>query len=69
MAFFVKVTKNEESADAIYKFKNLDSISFTMNSASSDKTSVKFNLVYDVGMAQNVPYHIATQDRVPSAKE
>lgn len=69
MAFFVKVTKNEESAAAIYKFKKLDSISFTMESASSDKASVKFNLLYDRSMNQNVPYHIATQDRVPAAKE
>lgn len=79
MAFFVKVTgykRNNEITDdvpkssdkPIYKFKKLDSIKFTMDSATSDKTTAKFNLNYDRSMAQNVPYYIATQDRVPASR-
>lgn len=39
-----------------------------MNSAGSNKTIATFNMVFDNILAQNIPYDIATQDRVPSTK-
>lgn len=68
MAFYVKVTKENEQAKPVYKFKELELMPFTMDFASSDKTTAKFTLNFDRSMAQNVPFHIATQDRVPASR-
>lgn len=74
MAFYVKVTNETEQSEGtddshpVYKFRRLDGMKFSMESAESDKATVKFNLVFDRSMSQNVPYDLATQDRVPAAK-
>lgn len=60
--------KTLENNKIIYKFVNVDSVSLTMNTASSNKTTATFNLDFDRGMSQNVPFDIATSERVPSTK-
>lgn len=65
IASFMKQEK-ETSGKFIYKFVELNSMPFEMNTASSDRTKASFNLVFKTSMAQNVPFDIATQDRTPS---
>lgn len=52
----------------IYKFVELNSISFTINTASSNGTTATFNLEYDRSLQQNVPYDKATRERVPATQ-
>lgn len=66
VAMFAKQTK-EDNGHFIYKFKELNTMSFDMNNATSDKAKATFNLVFSNVLSQNVPYDIATQDRTPSA--
>lgn len=66
-ATFGKQEKNENTG-FIYKFVELNSISFTMNTASSTSTTATFNLEYDRSLQQNVPYSKATRDRVPATQ-
>lgn len=63
VSMFAKVTR--ENGNIIYKYRELNSRPFKMNTASSNKTSATFNLVYGKNFGQNVPYDVATQDRVP----
>lgn len=70
----VKVTatfgkqEKDDKVGFIYKFVELNSVSFTMSSASSTKTTATFNLEYDRSLQQNVPYSKATRDRVPATQ-
>ena len=52
----------------IYQFSEIQTTPFMMNSAGSNPTTATFNLVFDKDMAQNVPYDLATPDRVPATK-
>jgi hypothetical protein len=63
VSMFAKVTR--ESGSPIYKYRKLNSKPFMMNSASSNKTTATFNLVFGNNFGQNIPYDMATQDRVP----
>lgn len=67
----VSVFAKSEKANTgkfVYQFAELDSRPFTMNSASSTRTTATFNLSFGKNMTQNVPYDMATPDRVPAAK-
>lgn len=65
VALFGKQTK-DNSNGFIYKFVELNTLSFTMSTASANKTTVTFNLEYDRSLQQQVPYDMATQERVPA---
>lgn len=68
VSLFAKVEKNNSSGKFIYKFSELNSKPFKMESASSTKTTATFNLTFGKNFAQNVPYDVATPDRVPATK-
>lgn len=68
IATFAKMEK-ANSGKFIYKFSEMNCMSVYMNSATSNKATATFNLVFDNALAQNVPYHIATQDRTPAVYE
>ena len=63
VSMFAKVSR--DSGSPIYKYKELNSKPFLMSSASSNKTTATFNLTFGNNFGQNVPYDMATQDRVP----
>lgn len=67
----VSVFAKSEKGDTgkfIYQFAELNTKPFTMSSASSTRTAATFNLSFGKNMAQNVPYDMATPDRVPAAQ-
>lgn len=68
VAMFVKTEKENTTGKFIYKFVEISTASFSMKTAGSNKTTATFNLIFDNAFSQNVPYDIATQDRVPSTK-
>lgn len=63
VSMFAKVTK--DSGGFIYKYRELNSKPFKMSSASSSKTTATFNLTFGNNFSQNIPFDVATQDRVP----
>ena len=68
VSVFAKSEKDNDSGKFIYQFAELNTKPFKMNSASSNRTTATFSLVFGKNMAQNVPYDMATPDRVPGAK-
>lgn len=66
VAMFARQTK-ETDGHFTYRFRPLNTMTFQMNNATSDKAKAVFNLVFSNSLQQNVPYDIATQDRTPSA--
>lgn len=65
VALFGKQEKSENGG-FIYKFVELNTMSFTMTTASANKTTASFNLDFDRSLMQNVPYDMAVQERVPA---
>lgn len=68
ISLFSKTEKDGTTGAFIYKFTELDSTPFKMSSASSNKTTASFNLQFGKNMTQNIPYDIATPDRVPGTR-
>lgn len=68
VSLFGKTEKDNQSGGFIYKFVEFDSTPFKMSSASSNKTTATFNLTFGKNMGQNVPFDIATPDRVPGTR-
>lgn len=68
VSLFAKSEKDGSTGNYIYKFAELESTPFKMSSASSNKTTATFNLMYGKNLSQNVPYDVATPDRVPGTK-
>lgn len=65
IAVFNKV-KKEDSEKYIYKFAEVQSYTLYMTTASMNKSTATFSLTFDKAVQQNIPYDVATQDRVPS---
>lgn len=65
VSMFVKVNKPSEMGGFVYRFAELNSVPFRMETASSNKTSATFNLIFNKNFTQNVPYDVATPNRVP----
>lgn len=63
VSMFAKVSR--DSGSPVYKYHELSSKPFKMSSASSSKTTATFNLTFGTDFGSNVPYDVATQDRVP----
>ena len=63
VSMFAKVQR--ENGSVVYKYKELYSRPFRMSSAGNNKTSATFNLTFGKNFSQNIPYDLATQDRVP----
>lgn len=63
VSMFAKATR--ENGNVIYKYRELNSKPFKMNAASSNKSTATFNLIFGNNFSQNVPFDVATQDRVP----
>lgn len=63
VSMFAKVSR--DSGSPIYKYKEISAKPFMMTSASSNPTTASFNLTFGNNFGQNIPYDIATQDRVP----
>jgi hypothetical protein len=63
VSMFAKVSR--DSGSPVYKYRELNSKPFKMSSASSNKTTATFNLTFGNDFSSNVPYDVATQDRVP----
>lgn len=68
VSLFAKVNKSNSTGQFIYKFVELNSKPFVMNSASSNKTTATFNLVFSKNMNRAVPFDVATIDRTPGTK-
>ena len=68
VSLFAKTEKDNNSGKFIYQFAELQSTPFKMSSASSNKTTATFNLSFGKNMAQNIPFDVATPDRVPATK-
>lgn len=68
VSLFAKTEKSGTTGKFIYQFAELQSTPFKMTSASSSKTTATFNLTFSKNMAQNIPFDVATADRVPSTK-
>lgn len=67
VAMFAKIEKDNNSGKFQYKFIPLDSMEFKMNQATVSNTTATFSLTYKSPLQQNVPYDVATTDRVPGA--
>lgn len=67
ISVFEKIEKEEKSGKFIYKFVPIKSAKFSMVSASVNQMTATFNLVFDRGLEQSVPYDMATPERVPAA--
>lgn len=63
VSMFAKVTR--ENGSTIYKYREMYSRPFKMSSAGSNQMTATFNLTFGKNFGQNVPYDMATQDRVP----
>lgn len=68
VSLFVKTQKDGTSGAFIYQFAELDSVPFKMSTASSNKTTATFNLMFGKDLSQNIPFDVATPDRVPGTR-
>lgn len=68
VSMFAKVEKDGTTGKFIYKFAELKTTPFMMNSVSNNATTATFSLVYGKDLSQNAPFDVATQDRVPGTK-
>ena len=68
VSLFAKTQKDGTTGAFIYQFAELNSAPFKMSTASSNKTTATFNLTFGKNMAQNIPYDVATPDRVPGTR-
>lgn len=68
VSVFCKTERDQGSGNFIYQFSELNTRPFKMSSASSNKTTATFNLSFGKDMTQNIPYDVATPDRVPATK-
>lgn len=68
VSMFAKVEKDGSTGNYIYRFAQMNSKPFIMNSAGSNKTTATFNLVFNKTMNQNIPFDVATADRTPGTK-
>ena len=68
VSLFAKTQKDGTTGAFIYKFAELDSTPFKMATSSSNKTTATFNLTFGKNLGQNVPYDVATPDRVPGTR-
>ena len=68
VSVFAKTEKDGTTGQYIYRFSELNTTPFIMNSAGSNKTTATFNLTFDKNMSQSVPYDVATPDRVPGTR-
>lgn len=68
IAMFAKTEKNESTGKFIYKFIEISSIKFCLRVANMNKSVATFNLEFNTSSNQNIPFDIATEDRVPSTK-
>ena len=68
VSLFTKVEKENATGKFIYRFKEMQTSPFTMNAANSNQSTVSFTLLYNNNLLQNVPYDVATPDRVPGSK-
>jgi len=68
VSLFAKTQKDGTTGAFIYQFAELNSAPFKMTSASSNKTTATFNLTFGKNMGQNIPYDVATPDRVPGTR-
>lgn len=66
VAAFGKMQK--ESGKYTYSFKELNSITYRMSTASSNKSTATFNLTFNRSLGVNVPIDVASQDRVPGTQ-
>ena len=63
VAMFAKIKRT--NGKTTFKFAEMKSASFWMTAASSNKATATFNLSFDRALSQNVPFDMATSDRVP----
>lgn len=56
----------DENAKMIFTYKKLESFTFKMETAESNKTTAKFTLMARNSLQGDIPYDIATPDRVPA---
>ena len=68
VSVFCKTEKDGGTGNFIDQFRELNSRPFKMSSASRNKTTATFNLSFGKDMTQNIPYDVATPDRVPATK-
>lgn len=67
VAMFAKTEKDDSSGKFFYKFIPLDAVEFEMKQATASNTTANFSLTFKSPLQQNVPYDVATADRVPGA--
>ena len=65
VAMFAKMEKDDSSGKFVYKFAPLDSFDFEMQQATATNTTATFSLTFKSSLQQNVPFDLATSDRVP----
>ena len=70
-AFFAKQTveKDDGGAKTVIKFYPLDELRATLPSASYNRLTANFRLVFKDVMSLNIPAEMATQDKLPSVNE
>lgn len=69
VATYAKIKKDDNTGNFYYyAFQEINSISYQMLSASSNKTTASFELYFDRSLAINVPTIVATKDKVPSTR-
>ena len=56
----------DENGKFIFSYRKMESFTFRMETAESNATTAKFNLVPRNSLQGDVPYDIATPDRVPA---
>lgn len=64
---FAKVNL-EENGSVSYAFKELNTITYRMSTASANKATATFNLAFNHSLNVNVPIDVATQDKVPGTE-
>ncbi len=64
VAMFAKEEKDDSSGKFIYKFIPLDTMEFEMSNATLSNTTATFSLSFKSYLQQNVPFDLASADRV-----
>lgn len=68
VSMFCKMEKDGSTGNFIYRYTELNSKPFVMNSAGSNKTTATFNLTFSKDMTRAIPFDVATVDRTPGTK-
>lgn len=69
VAIYAKIKKDDDTGGFYYyAFQEVNSISYQMLSASSNKATASFELYFDRSLSVNIPTIMATKDKVPSTR-